>query len=713
MMQRPTFLMRRRGLLAAAACALAVFAGWLVWSRSKRPLNVVLVTFDTTRADRLGAYGYPRGLTESFDRLAGQNVVFDRAYAPAPLTLPSHATMLTGLYPPEHGLRVNGSGSLGDDVPLLPALLKRRGYDTGAFVAAFVLHSKFGLSRGFDVYDDDLSDAEPAGEHSFDRRRAGLRVVDAALKWLEQRTARPFFCWIHLYDAHAPYDARKEQFGDRFEREPYDAGIAVEVQQMARVLQFLKDRQLQERTVIVVAGDHGEGLGEHGEDEHGNFLYNTTVRVPLVVVAPGNGRAGHRVTEPVSLVDLAPTLLDMLGLPVPKVMRGRSLRAAVAGRGLSPRPCYAETEAPFLDNRWCPMQAVITERWKYIRTTRGELFDLAQDPGETNNLWEADPGQRDKLHAVLQELQERFVHFGTANIHLSEKDARVLASLGYVAGKTEGSDQAMAAEVLPDMKDMLPYQARIQEVRKLTDAGEIQQAVELAREIVAATVPSYPTAEVILGDLLRQQGSSAEAAAVYRAVLERNPDCIKAHARLGDLCASQGEWRQAADEYRSVIRLEPEAAHAHFDLALTLLRMDQPDEALMEFEEAIRSDPGFVTAHFQLGLLLAKRRRFEQAVFCFRQALKYEPRLSDAHMNLGSVLLQLNRNPEALAHVREAVEIDPDWFEARFLLGTLLSAQQQFKDALVQFQEARRLRPDDPLPQKRIEQVEAQIGRDR
>src|SRR5262249_29472187 len=159
-------------------------------------------------------------------------------------------------------------------------------------------------------------------------------VVDSALKWLQQRTARPFFCWIHLYDAHAPYDMRKEQFGNRFEQEPYDSGIAVEVQQLTRVLQFLKDRQLQDRTLIVIAGDHGEGLGEHGEEEHGNLVYDTTIRVPLVVIASGKCRAGHRVAQPVSLVDVAPTLLDMLGLPAPKVMRGRSLRTALAGRGL-------------------------------------------------------------------------------------------------------------------------------------------------------------------------------------------------------------------------------------------------------------------------------------------------------------------------------------------------------------------------------------------
>ncbi len=702
----------RRKWWVAAACLLAVFAGYLLWGRPGRPLNVVLVTFDTTRADHLGIHGYDRGLTDVFDQFAEQGVVFDRAYAPVPLTLPSHATMLTGLNPPEHGLRVNGSGKLGDKAPFIPELFQKQGYDTGAFVAAFVLNSKFGLNRGFDVYDDDMSDAEPAGEHSFDRRRTGARVVDSALKWLEQRTARPFFCWIHLYDAHFPYDPRTEQFDNRFAQAPYDAGIAVEVQQFARVLQFLKDRQLLNSTIVVVAGDHGEGLGEHGEDEHGYLLYNTTLRVPLVVASPRGCRPGHRVGEPVSLVDLAPTLLDLTGIQIPEATSGRSLRAALAGGSLSPRPCYAETQAPFLDDRWSPMQALISDRWKYVQTTRGELFDLEQDPGETTNLWETAPEQRKEMSDMLAALQKQFVPLGAGSVQLSDKDRRILSSLGYVAGASRDDAGPATAETLPDMKDMLPHRTSLEQVRRLIDAGELENAERLARVVVAATTPNYPTAEVTLGDVLRLRGLPEDAAAIYQAVLDRHPDCLQAHSRLGDYYVSQEKWPEAAAQYRAVIGLQSEASHAYFALAQALSRMGQYEDAILEYRQAIRSDPGFVTAHFELGLLLAKGGRFQNSIHHFEQALKYDPQLSEAHLNLSSVLMQLKRVPEALQHAQQAVDVDGESFAARFHLGTILLMQRNYKNALIQFRQAQRLDPDDPLPKARIEQLEKQLGRE-
>jgi len=672
-----------------------------------QPLNVVLVTFDTTRADRIGCYGYQHGLTDVLDQLAKRGVIFDSAFAPVPLTLPSHTTMLTGLYPPEHGLRVNGSGRLGNNVPLLSEILKNSGYDTGAFLAAFVLNSKFGLNRGFDVYDDDLSDSEP-GEHSFDRRRTGVRVVDSALQWLEKRTNEPFFCWIHLYDAHAPYDAREGLFGDQFQDQPYDAGIAVEVQQLDRVLQFLESRQLQDRTIVVVVGDHGEGLGEHGEEEHGLLLYNTTVRVPMVVVAPQDCRPGHRVDEPVSLVDLTPTLLDMLGLPANDGMRGRSLKDSLAGMSIPPHPCYVETEAPFLDNRWAPMQAVVSDKWKYVYTTRGELFDLQNDPDERTNLWEVESDQRKELQAILEQMQDEFVPLSTGNVSLSDKDRQILASFGYIGGSTEGSAEAMATEALPDMKDMLPFQAKIDEVQKLKNAGQLDEALTLVREVVAATTPRYPMAEVMLGDLLQRQGAAEEAAAVYEALLKRQPECVKARSHLGDLHSSQGRWDQAAEEYRAVIRLESESSHAHFGLAHALSRMDRLAEAISEYKEAIRSDPGFVTAHFELAMLLARNGRLEDSIYYFQQALQYEPGLLEAHMNLSAILVQLNRIAEAVAHMEKAVELSPESFEAHVNLGNVLLMQKRINDAIQQFHEAQRLNPDDSALQERIRQIEAQ-----
>ena len=300
----------RIGLTSLGAVLLVLLASLFLWN-PRSNLNLVLITLDTTRADRLGCYGYERALTPALDGLSASGVLFERAYTAVPSTLASHATMFTGLTPREHGIHENGTGQLSGKIPVVAEILRSRGYDTGAFVGAFVLDAKFGLNRGFQEYDDDTF----GGEHSVDplhRRRSGQSVVDKALHWLKGRTTRPFFCWVHLFDPHAPYAARADLFGTQFENRPYDAGIAVADQQIERVLDHLRRNGLTEQTMVVVAGDHGEGLGEHFEVEHGHLLYNSTLHVPLIFSWPQKNKPGHRVPTPVSLVDLYPTLLDCL-----------------------------------------------------------------------------------------------------------------------------------------------------------------------------------------------------------------------------------------------------------------------------------------------------------------------------------------------------------------------------------------------------------------
>ncbi len=692
--------------LVALSLLLATVASGIYYYWKPSPLNVILITFDTTRADHIGIYGYEQGLTRVFDDFARQGVTFDRAYATAPLTLPSHATMLTGLYPPEHGLRVNGDGRLAGEIPVLPEILRQHGYDTGAFVAAFVLDSKFGLERGFETYDDDLSETSFAA-HSVDRHRDGKTVVNRALDWLRQRTFRPFFCWIHLYDAHGEYDARPDLFGSKFEKQPYDAGIAVEVQQLERVLKFLKEQKLDQKTIVVVAGDHGEGLDDHDEFEHGMLVYNTTLHVPLVVVGPRDCQPGHRVAEPVSLVDLTPTLLDLLRLPSPKHVSGRSLRTAMTGGTLSPRPCYAETEGPFLENHWCPLHTVISDRWKYIHTTRPELYDLQKDPGETHDLAGSATDQSREMRTILEIIQEQLVPARAQNLTLSQKDLATLATLGYTAGaQSADSTKSEEVETLPDMKDMLPQLMKIQKARRLYHQGQYAETADLARTVVAAT-NQFPLAEVLLGDALSQQGQLDEATAIYRSLLERHLDCAKAHSHLGNIYVRQRQWEQAVTEYRAAIALASEGSQVHFDLAQTLMQLQKFDEALQEYRESIRTDPGFVLAHFQLGLLFAKSQRPKEAIACFEQTIKYDPQFAMAHSNLASMYSQLGQSDKATEHAEKAVELDPRSFEARFNLGTILTLRKRYDEGIGQFREALNLRPDDPRPLQRIREIEA------
>jgi arylsulfatase A-like enzyme/Tfp pilus assembly protein PilF len=691
-------------MLGALASAVATFR----FSAPTR-LNVVLITLDTTRADHLGVYGYPDGLTDAIDQLGLRGVVFEQAYATVPLTLPSHTSMLTGLYPPEHGLRVNGTGCLSAQIPLLPEILKKHRYHTGAFLAAFVLDSKFGLSRGFDFYDDDLSGTKPAA-HAAERRREGPSVVDAALEWLKKRKSEPFFCWIHLYDAHDEYDARPELFGQRFTKQPYDAGIAVESRQVGRVVEFLKSQALEDRTLIIVAGDHGEGLGDHDEDEHGMLVYNSTLHVPLLLSGPASVcRSGHRVASAVSLVDLTPTLLDILQIPSPKHVSGRSLRSVLLGESISPRPCYAETQAPLLDNRWCPQQAVITEKWKLVHTARPELFDLEIDPQEKANVIETSEDVRKELQNLLETMQAEFVLTEADNLRLSDNDIAKLSALGYVtAGMGSGRPQVPDDEPLADVKDMLPHLKRFSLARNLAADGQLDEAIAVTLEILAET-NHYPNARIFLGDLYRQRGNLDDAAAAYREVLVRQPDSSKAHAHLALVYILQEKYEQAIAEYRDVIKQDSEAAQAHYDLAQIFKRLKKFDTSIGEFREAIRSDPGFVAAHFQLGLLLAHLNRPADAAASFEQALRYDAGFAMAHTNLASVRQQLCDNDRAPA--QQAVKLEPALFEARFNLGVILAGGKQYKAAIAEFNEAQKIRPDDPRPSLRIREAELALSR--
>ena len=673
---------------------------------ARHQFNVVLVTLDTTRADHLACYGYQHGVTPAMDQLAENGVVFERAYCPVPLTLPSHTSMLTGLYPPEHGLHVNGMGRLAADIPSLPEILKGRNYDTGAFLSAFVLNSKFGLSRGFDTYDDDLSRTDP-GDSFMNRRRDGKSVMDVALKWLGQRVNRPFFCWVHLYDAHDPYDSRPSLYADRFADRPYDAGIATEDTQIARLIEFLKAHGLQGRTLVIIAGDHGEGLSEHNEHEHGMQLYDTTVRVPLIVSGPNSIKRGHRVSTAVSLVDLMPTVLDCLSIPQKPHTNGRSLKPFLAGEKLESRACYVETDAP-LDHHWAPLRALITDRYKYIRTTREELYDLRNDPGELHDRNLVDAQMTKECSDTLDDLQATFQIRETGSVHLTSKERNVLASLGYTGG-IKVAAAVTSNPRLPDVKDMMPAYNVYCEVKDCLAVGEVLRAMEKLEETLRLA-PDFASAKILLGDVLVGQKKYAEAASAYQEVLDRHSEHPTALAHFADVLTLQGKLDDAVPYYRRAVKLDQDSATWHLHLAQVLGTLGQIKEATIEFESAIRCDPGFIRGRLEYGRFLLETGRHEQSMGQFEAVLKLSPESTVAHLNLGAALARARRNSESISHLQKAVELEPDRFEARFNYGTVLMIEQRFQEAITQFEAAIRLRPDDPRPGEQLERAKRALN---
>ena len=574
-------------------------------SRGPGRPDILLITLDTTRADRLGCYGYTNAVTPNLDGLAQRGALFERAYTPIPFTLPAHASMLTGLYPPEHGIRLNGMNSLHPSIPLVQDRLREAGYATGAFVASFVLGRKFGLDRGFDVYDDSLKGAEKTllDIHQY---RNGKLVTNAALDWLASLDGKkPFFCWVHLYDPHTPYHAHRDRFGDAYVDRPYDAEIRFMDQQVGRLIAFLEEQGLADRTAVLAVGDHGEGLGDPGELEHGMMLYGSTLRVPFLVAAPpGGGVAGRRVSEPVSIRSVAATVLDLAGLPPVGGATAASLVPALQGQTTAVRPLYAETDEPFATYGWSPLRALITERWKFIRTTRPELYDLAADRGETANLADVLAEQTLVNDDRLAEMEADMVPGETVTASLTEQERRTLESLGYIGGG--GAPAAGDGKALPDVKDKIHLASRISRASHLMEDGRPDEAIALMQ----ATLEEEPANEVFrlhLGRFLGLAGRHREAEEVYLELLQADPDHAGALNLVGVCRVNDGRPEAAISAYEQALELDPENPAIHSNLGVALLRMGQLDRAREALEGALALDPGHVEARVNLAAVCIRR----------------------------------------------------------------------------------------------------------
>jgi arylsulfatase A-like enzyme/Tfp pilus assembly protein PilF len=696
--RRPRVWMTVAGLILVAVSG---YAWWAV-ARSRRP-NVLLVTLDTTRADRLGCYGYPAALTPSLDALASEGVMFERAYTPVPMTLPAHASIMSGLLPPEHGLMTNGRGRLDESISVLAEVFRDAGYDTAGFVASFVLHSTFGLQRGFAVYDDDMTHTDPT-EHGLHRQREGRHVVDAAMSWLQQPRRGPFFCWVHLYDAHEPRLTHSDEFGDRFLNSPYDGEIAYVDQQVGRLVKQLESCGLRERTLIVVIGDHGEGLGDHDENEHGLTIYNSVLQVPWIWAGRGVVAASRRVRQPVSLVDLRPTLLATTGLRDPARTSGRSLQAALAGSALAERACYAGTDVPLLDHGWSPLRCLLTSDWKYIRSTEVELYNLSTDPQEAHNLATTDPDRIAAMEEQLATLEQTIIPRQGAAVELSPSQIRALTSLRYLASQSS-PPPTQEGTPLPDVKRMLPVYNRVDAAQRLmSDKGDVAGAETQLRAIVRE-VPEYLPAQNLLAVALARQRNLSGSREVLDDVLKLDPDNADAHFQVGSIFWENQQYVEAAAEFRRALAVNPYAEGAAFALGQTLLRLGQAEEAKQMYRQVLEYDPIHVNARVALANLLAAQNHLTEAESQYRAALQYDPALVEAHDRLAVLLVSCKRLTEAGEHFRRALELAPNRAELRFNYGTFLLAQGRFDEAITELETALALNPADPETKARLQQA--------
>lgn len=692
---------KRRLIIALLLLFSAIACAFYFWPKPR--VNLLVVTLDTTRADRIGCYGNTSAETPVLDELASQGVLFERAFATVPLTLPAHASIYTGLYPPEHGIRTNGENQLPQDVPTLAAILQEEGYRTGAFIASFVLDSKFGLDRGFEHYGDNLAGATYVKD-ALHRSRAGNLVVDEALSWLRAPVRQPFFCWVHLYDPHDPYLDHREKFGDRFAETPYDAEIAFVDLQIGRLVTFLEKHDLAENTLIVVIGDHGEGLGDHHERRHGQMVYNTTMHVPLLMSLPATFTGNRRIAEPVSQVDVLPTLLEAMNVSAKPATSGRSLIPLITNKKWKARHLYGETEEPFRESGWAPLRTVITDRWKYIRTSRPELYDLVNDFGEKKNLVSENGDEVDRFERELADLENSMHVRESVGVMLTRQDEKNLASLGYAGGASNGEIPRDVTALL-DIKDMITHYNALDDIHVLMEAGNVDAAIPRLEKLTE-TAPDYDLAWIALGDAYIKKERFSDANVIYRSVLERNPANPLAIFHLGDIRQAEGQFEEAVTLYERALEFDPDRPEIHYNLARTLIVLKHDDRAVMHLRKTLEADPGFVFAHVELGNAASRQGRLVEALVHFERAIEYDDESVFAHMNAASVLARMGRAGEALEHLVRAAEIDPEDAEVQFQLGAYLAAQGERRRAVEHLQESLRLQPGREAARQLLEKLQ-------
>jgi arylsulfatase A-like enzyme/Flp pilus assembly protein TadD len=663
--------MKYRKIIIFAALILIGGLIWFFFLKRRvddRP-NLLLITMDTTRADHLGCYGYGPARTPALDELARSGVKFNRFFANVPLTLPSHTTMMTGLYPPEHGCRVNGEHKLGEEITTMGEIFAKEGYRTGAFVAAFVLDSKFGLDRGFDTYNDyDVPTSNDIYDDNimYSYRRAD-RVADAALEWLDEQSGEPFFCWVHFFDPHRPYYFQPAPGRDL--TDSYDQEIAFMDTQIKRLVDYLQDRGLAEKTTIIALGDHGEGLGEHGEDEHGLLLYNPASRVPLIISPHKDSLTTERndIDGLLSTVDLFPTILDMFGWEPPPGISGNSFVGALDGILPAGGEVYLETEFPLTEYGWSPLAGLIAGNWKYISAPREELYDLKNDPAEMTNLAVVHKERTNRLKDQLLKLKENMTIVEATDVKLDEQSRRELESLGYLGGS---SAKITPGVTLRDPKDV----------------------IGLRSDFIS-----------ILSDIKKGDLSLAEGR--LRSLIGKSPESYTFHYKLALLLFQQQQYIKARDEFQKLADRFPDEYKTHYNLGKTLLKLGRDDEAIRELQLAISLDDEKSPAYNNLGIALLKTSRIDEAIDAFNRSVEIDYDQVDPHNNLGNAYLSLGRIADAASEFRHSVEIDPDFFEGRYNLGLCLARLGKHREAAQEFREALRIRPDFVPARQQLEQA--------
>jgi arylsulfatase A-like enzyme/predicted Zn-dependent protease len=679
---QPAFLIMQRPDIVLRSClnALALLSPLLVLAACRgrsavapsAQTPVILISIDTLRSDHLPIYGYKDVATPNIDGLRHDGILFQRAYSHCPLTLPSHTTMLTGLLPSENGMRDNVGFRLDEKIPTLPALLKRNGYATGAAISAFVLRGESGLGRGFDLYDDEVS---PIGPSQVIGRvqREGEETTRVAEHWLDGHGDKPFFFFLHLYEPHSPYHAA-EPFFSRYANK-YDGEIAYVDQIVGDFLGYLKKHELYDKALIILVSDHGEGLNEHGEEEHGIFLYREDLQVPLVVKLPKSRQAGATVEMPVELIDIFPTILEQTSTTVPVTHNSaRSLLSFLGGSGTA-RPVYAESYYPRFHFGWSDLHSLIDGPNHFIRAPIPELYDLVKDPLEKSNVIDANR----RTYVAMRTALEPFVKQAAAPAPVDPEEAAKLAALGYV-GSTVATG---AGEVLPDPKNTIDVFRQIRVAYTLYRNGKEDEALQLTNKLLADNSRILDLWD-LKANILMKLGRNDEAIAAAKSGLQKQPNTVSLIVAVANLSILTGNLDDAQKHAELLLKTEP--SRAHEVLSRVFIARKDYARATQEAQASLQGSPDRSAGLLALGLIEKQQGHLQEALQYFDQAVATvaehkNHQIANLHFYRGDVLARLGRNEAAEAEFRQEMAAYPTAPEAYTSLILLLSSEGRLQEA--------------------------------
>ena len=665
--------------------------------------NVVLISIDTCRADHLSCYGYQRKTTPNIDAIAEQGILFENVVSPAPITLPAHSSMLTGTVPPYHGVHDNYDYRLGAGNVTLAEILKDKGFTTGAIVSAVVMDSEYGINQGFDYYNDrfeDSPDTVPIVQ------RKGAKTSRFALQWLEEHKDERFFLFLHYFDPHATYQP-PEPFKSAYAERPYAGEIAYTDYCIGAVIKRLKDLGLYDSTLVIITADHGESLGEHLERTHAYFIYQSTLKVPLIFKVPG-GAKGKRISSIAGLIDIVPTVCGILGLKTHGRVDGQNL-ASYFGRAwhrTRKRQLYCESLTSLRRYGANPLRGIVTNRFKYIQTTRPEIYDLIEDPHETNNLIKQHLRQARLLQDSLNQILEQAVRKDESDSKLvmEEEMRKRLESLGYVDGISADED-IQFVQGREDPKDLVAFHLSKIKLRDLISLKQYSEAKSLAEKMLQQR-PGYEGTYVALGDIADEEGIEEKALSYFYKALQVRPGSLNVLNGLAALLIKYGKTSEALNYVVESLRVKPDQITARNRIAWLLYQDGKTAEAIVHYAESLRIKHNQPKIHNVLAELLLMQGNIEEAIGHWKEALNFQPDLSKALNNLAWIMAaheddKFRNAQQALRYAQKACELtefkDPDLLDT---LSAAYAAVGNFDEAIKTAERALKLYMDSGLEKK-------------